>query len=144
MNRQDQVYPIRFSRARVVDARALAELHNVTAEDLTAKHGEGPWSTVTSEAQVLRAMRSDTVYAGWSVDQHLIGTFHLNTKKPWAIDPAYFTPCQRPLYLTAMAIHPDHQRRGYGRLALDCAIEFAKAWPADALRLDAYDDSAGG
>ncbi|HWC17231.1 MAG TPA: GNAT family N-acetyltransferase, partial [Terriglobales bacterium] len=46
------------------------------------------------------------------------GALRLATKKPWAINTAYFTAVDRPLYLTGMAVHPDHQRKGIGCLLL--------------------------
>ena len=67
----------------------------------------------------------------------------LATKKPWAIDVSYFTPCKCPLYLTGMAVSLAHQGQGLGRLALQDARDTADAWPADAIRLDAYDAEAG-
>jgi len=67
----------------------------------------------------------------------------LATKKPWAIDVAYFTAVQQPLYLTGMAVSIAHQGQGLGSLALDDACAIAQAWPADAIRLDAYDAAAG-
>lgn len=67
----------------------------------------------------------------------------LATKKPWAIDVSYFTPVKRPLYLTGMAVAVTHQGQGLGRLALEDAIEVARKWPADSIRLDAYDADAG-
>ncbi len=36
-----------------------------------------------------------------------------------------------------------HQGRGLGRLALADARDVAATWPADAIRLDAYDTEAG-
>jgi len=68
----------------------------------------------------------------------------LATKKPWAIDTSYFSACRRPLYLLAMAVTPARQRQGIGRLCLQEARRIAEAWPADAIRLDAYDAKAGG
>lgn len=73
----------------------------------------------------------------------IVGTLHLATKKPWAIHTAYFTPAKCPLYLTGMAVHPDLQRQGIGRLLLDQAGAMARDWPADAIRLDAFDAQAG-
>jgi GNAT superfamily N-acetyltransferase len=73
-----------------------------------------------------------------------VTSLRLQTKKPWAIDATYFTRVARPLYLTGMAVHPESQRRGAGRLALEDAHAVAGAWPADAIRLDAYDAAAGG
>jgi GNAT superfamily N-acetyltransferase len=42
-----------------------------------------------------------------------------------------------------MAVHPELQRRGVGRLLLKEAEALARAWPADAIRLDAFDAEAG-
>ena len=50
---------------------------------------------------------------------------------------------KRPLYLTGMAVSVSHQRQGLGRLALEDACTVAADWPADAIRLDAYDADAG-
>ena len=72
-----------------------------------------------------------------------VATFALGTRKPWAIDTSYFTPCERPLYLTSMSVRPDYQRRGVGRRCVAEIIRIARAWPADAVRLDAYDSPAG-
>jgi GNAT superfamily N-acetyltransferase len=55
----------------------------------------------------------------------------------------YFTPVRRPLYLLDMAVLPDLQGQGLGRRLLREAQAAAKSWPADALRLDAYDTPAG-
>jgi GNAT superfamily N-acetyltransferase len=49
----------------------------------------------------------------------------------------------KPLYLTGMAVHPDFQRKGVGRLLMKHAEVTARAWPADAIRLDAFDADAG-
>ena len=72
-----------------------------------------------------------------------IATFKLATKKPWAIDTRYFTPCRKPLYLTSMAVDPARQRHGIGRLCLEDARRVAREWPAQAIRLDAYNAPAG-
>ncbi len=77
-------------------------------------------------------------------DTDIVGVLRLATRKPWAIDTASFTPVQRPLYLTDMAVRPAVQRQGIGRRLLAEAIAVAKGWPADAIRLDAYDAPAGG
>ena len=42
-----------------------------------------------------------------------------------------------------MAVHPDLQRLGVGRLLMQEAEAHARAWPADAIRLDAFDNAAG-
>ncbi len=73
----------------------------------------------------------------------IVGTLRLATKKPWAIDTAYFTPVQKPLYLTGMAVHPEFQSKGVGRSLLKEAEAAARAWPADGIRLDAYEGEGG-
>ena len=42
-----------------------------------------------------------------------------------------------------MAVHPDWQRKGIGRLCFDEVKRIGKSMPADAIRLDAYDAEAG-
>jgi len=42
-----------------------------------------------------------------------------------------------------MAVSVAHQGQGLGRQALEDARAVASAWPADAIRLDAYDADAG-
>jgi GNAT superfamily N-acetyltransferase len=124
------------------DAAALAALHITVARHLTEVHGTGPWSSQTSEKGVLFAMRHSRVLVAREGDE-IVATFRLATKKPWAIDASYFTKCTTPLYLLAMAVSPARQRQGIGRRCLDEASRIAKAWPADAIRLDAYDAYAG-
>jgi GNAT superfamily N-acetyltransferase len=75
--------------------------------------------------------------------RHVVTVLRLAAKKPWAIDISCFTPVKRPLYLTGLAIAVTHQGQGIGRLAIEDARAAASAWPADAIRLDAYDAEAG-
>lgn len=123
-------------------AAAIAALRTAVAENLTARHGPGPWSSATTEKGVLFAMRNSAVYVATRRNQ-VITTLTLGTKKPWAIDRKYFSPAKRPLYLVAMAVHPDWQRQGVGRLCIEEAKRLAKEWPGDAIFLDAYDATAG-
>jgi GNAT superfamily N-acetyltransferase len=124
------------------DAVILAALHTAIAERLTARHGSGPWSSKTSEKGVLYAMRVSQVFVAREGSE-IVGTLQLATKKPWAIDTSYFASCEKPLYLLGMAVAPGKQRQGIGRRCLEAAKELAKTWPADAIRLDAYDAEAG-
>jgi GNAT superfamily N-acetyltransferase len=75
--------------------------------------------------------------------KRIVSVLRLATRKPWAIDTTWFTPVKRPLYLTGMAISVERQGEGVGRLAIDDAVAVANTWPADAIRLDAYDAEAG-
>lgn len=120
----------------------LAGLQNAAAGALTARFGEGHWSSLGNERGAVLAQRHARVRVGRSGKQ-ILTVLRLATKKPWAIDVSYFTPVRRPLYLTGMAVSVAHQSRGLGRLALEDARAIAVAWPADAIRLDAYDAAAG-
>jgi len=73
----------------------------------------------------------------------IVSAIRLQTKKPWAIDIAYFTPVGRAIYLTGMVVDVAMQGRGVGRAALADAEAIVNAWPAGAIRLDAYDAEAG-
>lgn len=64
-------------------------------------------------------------------------------QKAVAIGEAYFSVVHQPVYLHDMAVEPFQQRQGVGRRLLEEAKAVARAWPADGLRLDAYDSPAG-
>lgn len=134
-----------FASANDSDAAALAALHSAVAHDLTRRFGQGFWSLAQSERAVLADMRRPKFSRILIVraSRRIIGTLRLATKKPWAIDTAYFTRVERPLYLTGMAVHPNFQRAGVGRLLMKEAEALARSWPADAIRLDAFDADAG-
>ena len=87
-------------------------------------------------------MRTSQVFVACE-GAEIIATLRLTTKKPWAIDTSYFTKCDKPLYLLAMAVAPTKQRQALGRQCWEEVKRIAKAWPADAIRLDAYDADAG-
>jgi GNAT superfamily N-acetyltransferase len=131
-----------FAEGIADDASELAALHTAVAEHLTGLYGRGPWSNRTSEKSVLSAMRRSRVLVARQGGK-IVGTLRLGTKKPWAIDPSYFSKSRKPLYLLAMAVLPQKQRQGLGRRCLEEAQRIARAWPADAVRLDAYDAHAG-
>ena len=120
----------------------IAALRNAVAEALTARFGAGHWSSFVSERNAALAQRHARVRVGVA-NTRVVTVLRLATKKPWAIDVSYFTPVKRPVYLTGMAISVAHQGQGLGRLAMEDARVAAGAWPADAIRLDAYDAAAG-
>jgi 8-oxo-dGTP diphosphatase len=124
------------------DIPALVALHAATAAELTRRHGEGPWTSSASERGVAHQMRLGRIFVGREAGE-IVATLRLGARKPWAIDRSHFTPSRAPLYLTDMAVSPAVQRRGFGRRALDEAQRIARAWPADTIRLDAYDAEAG-
>jgi GNAT superfamily N-acetyltransferase len=133
---------LRFRDATPEDVARIAALQNAAAGALTARFGPGHWSSLPTERGAALAQRHARVRVGVS-DGRVLTVLRLATKKPWAIDVSYFTPVKRPLYLTGMAISVAEQGRGLGRLAIEDACATAAVWPADAIRLDAYDADAG-
>jgi GNAT superfamily N-acetyltransferase len=126
----------------------VAEIVAVTraaGENLARRHGEGVWLGGVSEGMerynIGRPKFSKTLIA--RAGREAIGIARLATKKPWAIDVGYFTKAAKPIYLAGMAVHPNWQGKGVGRTLLEEAEVVARAWPADAIRLDAFDGPAG-
>ncbi|HEY9506282.1 MAG TPA: GNAT family N-acetyltransferase [Gemmatimonadales bacterium] len=133
---------LKFRDANLDDVPAIAALQNAAAGALTARFGPGPWSTTVTERGAALELRHARSRVG-SEGKRILTVLRLATKKPWAIDVSCFTAVKRPLYLTGMAVSVAHQRQGLGGRALEDAREIAEAWPADAIRLDAYDAEAG-
>jgi GNAT superfamily N-acetyltransferase len=133
---------VKSEHARVEDASDIVILRAAVAGRLSAQYGQGPWSGISTEKGVRFDLRNSTVFV---VRQRgkLIATWRLATKKPWAIDRSYFTAVRRPLYLLSMAVIPDLQRQGIGRQCVEEISRIGRQWPADAIRLDAYDAPAG-
>lgn len=133
---------LKFRDAKPEDVPMIAALQNAAAGALTARFGEGHWSSLVTERGVDTSTRHARRRVGIS-GKRVLTVLRLATKKPWAIDVSYFTPVKRPLYLTGMAVSVARQGQGLGRRALEDAIAVARSWPADAIRLDAYDADAG-
>jgi ribosomal protein S18 acetylase RimI-like enzyme len=133
---------LKFRDATLDDVAAIAGLQNAAAGALTARFGLGPWSSLVSERGAALAQRHARVRVGRD-GKRILTVLRLAAKKPWAIDVSYFTPVERPVYLTGMAVSVAQQGQGLGSMALEDACTIAEEWPADAVRLDAYDANAG-
>jgi GNAT superfamily N-acetyltransferase len=133
---------VTLTDATVADVSKLVNLRLAVSERLRSDLGPGIWATGVTEKGILFAMRSSRVLVVRDRER-IVGSLRLGTKKPWAIDKSYFTECARPLYLTDMHVAPDRQRCGIGRAMLLETADIARAWPADAIRLDAFDLPAG-
>jgi GNAT superfamily N-acetyltransferase len=133
---------VTFAEAAESDAAAIAALRNAAADGLTLRFGKGHWSGQVTERGVRNALRDATLVVG-RAGRRMVAVARLGTRKPWAIDATCFTPCSRPLYLTDMAVDPHLQGTGIGRSCVAAVIRLAEEWPADAIRLDAYDGAAG-
>jgi hypothetical protein len=85
-----------MARANTEDAAAIAAIRVAAADRLTRDFGDGHWSAHTNEDAVARDIKASTVLV--ARDRGIIvGTLTLQTKRPWAIDPQFFTPCRKPL-----------------------------------------------
>lgn len=131
-----------LAEATTDDALAIAAVRSRAADALTKEFGDGHWSAPATEKGVLFSMRYASVLLARNSGR-IVGTLRLANKKPWAIDPEYFTPVKRPIYLTDMAVDPAAQRKGVGRALIDRALAVARDWPANSIRLDAYNAPAG-
>jgi ribosomal protein S18 acetylase RimI-like enzyme len=133
---------ISITTASDTDAAAIAAFRTSVAEPLTDQYGKGHWSSCVIEKTVLRNIKTSRVLVARN-NRDIIGMLRLEKKKPWAIDPAYFTSVGLALYLHDMAVAPDLQHRGIGRRLIKKGMAVARAWPSDAIRLDAYEAAAG-
>jgi GNAT superfamily N-acetyltransferase len=131
-----------FGDATQRDADVLTRLHAETAAALTERFGEGPWSRPGE----VKRVEPPSAFHRLRVGRHrgqVVTALRLQTKKPWAIDVAYFTPVPKAIYLTGMVTALRYHGKGLGRSALDDAQRITREWPADAIRLDAWDADAG-
>jgi GNAT superfamily N-acetyltransferase len=133
---------VKLREAAERDVLNIAQLRTAAAETLTKRFGVGHWSGIATEKAVRFDMRNSKVFVAVHRSR-LVATLRLATKKPWAIDRTYFNASKRPLYLLSMAVTPDLQRQGIGRQCVEEIREICRRWPADAIRLDAYDTPAG-
>ena len=124
------------------DASSIAALRAATASHLTRTFGQGHWSHIVTARAVSRDLKTSCVLVARR-GASIVATLTLATRKPWAIDPAYFTTVPKALYLQAMAVAPELQRQGIGRDLVREAMVVAGVWPSQAIRLDAYDAPAG-
>jgi GNAT superfamily N-acetyltransferase len=132
--------PLSVRSAVEADAAGIAALRTRTGMHLAQRYGLRP-SCVT-EKSVLRGIATSRVLIACTRGV-VVATVCLATKKPWAIDLAYFTPVPKALYLHDMAVEPDHQGKGIGRALVEEAKNQSRAWPSQAVRLDAYDAAHG-
>lgn len=134
--------PLTLAKAHAKDVADIAALRVAVAERLTRDFGKGHWSSGGTESGVIRDMATPGLFIVRDAG-HVVATLRLAAKKPWAIDPSYFSASAAPLYITSMAVDPERQRQGIGRACMTEALKIAREKAADAVRLDAYDAPAG-
>jgi GNAT superfamily N-acetyltransferase len=133
---------VRMDIATPEDIPGIVAVRVNAAEDLTERFGGGHWSGHATDRGVAWDMRQGKVLVARRGNS-IVGTLKIATRKPWAIDVSWFTPRQRPWYLTNMAVDPAHQGKGIGTRCVLEAVRLAKEWDGEVVRLDAYDAVAG-
>jgi GNAT superfamily N-acetyltransferase len=131
-----------FRLATDADVSELLKLRLAVDKDQAQRFGENRWSTSISKKSVARWIRSSRILVAQRRGQ-IIAAVRMETKKPWAVDLQYFTPVAKAVYLHDVNVDPQVQRLGIGRRLIERAKGFARRWPVDAMRLDAYDGPAG-
>jgi GNAT superfamily N-acetyltransferase len=133
---------VRFALAAREHADEIANLRTAAGAALAKKHGPGHWAGISTDAGVMRDIRASQVLIVIGRGR-IAGTLTLQKKKPWAIDPSFFTAVARPVYLINMAVLPRWQGKGVGRALLKEADRMAVEAGYGAIRLDAYEGPAG-
>ena len=131
---------VEIVQASEADIARIAAVRNAAGEDLARRFGARV--SCVNEAAVKRGLSAARVLVVRSGNA-IVATLRLATKKPWAIDVSYFTAVERAIYLHDMAVDPACQRQGIGRALVEEAKTIARSWPAEAIRLDAYDAPHG-
>jgi GNAT superfamily N-acetyltransferase len=86
---------------------------------------------------VVRNLRASHVLIARQ-ESRVVGTVRLVVAEQSAIDSNAFTPVDTALYVLGLAVAREARGQGIGRRLMEAAKEAARAWPADALWLDAY------
>jgi GNAT superfamily N-acetyltransferase len=131
-----------FRFATEADIPALLNLRLAVKDDQERRFGMEQWSPAISVNSVTRGLRSSRVLVAVQRGG-IVGTLRMASRKPWAIALQSFTPVANAVYLHDVSVEPRLQRSGIGEQLLERAKVVARAWPAEAIRLDAYDGPSG-
>ena len=131
-----------FRLATTADIAAIVQLRLAIDAEQARRFGDDRWSTTINERSVARGLKSSRTLVA-TRSGRIVAAVRMETKKPWAIDLAYFTPAYPAVYLHDVNVHPRLQGTGIGRLLLERAREAAGEWPVEAIRVDTYDGAAG-
>lgn len=129
--------------ATEADIPELLQLRLSVDADQALRFGNDRWSPTINEKSVTRALKSSRVLVARRSGR-IFGALRMETRKPWAIDLAYFTPVASAVYLHDVDVDPRVQRSGVGRRLMEHAAVVARELPVEAIRLDAYDGPSGG
>jgi GNAT superfamily N-acetyltransferase len=113
------------------------------ASDLTARFGEGHWSTAPSLEALRRYVDEGALYVA-RLGTVAVGTLRLSNRKIGFYRSDWFTnPQDDAAYVLDMAVDPAHQRCGIGHRSMAIAEDLARTQELKAIRLDAYGGPAG-
>jgi GNAT superfamily N-acetyltransferase len=134
---------VRLRQAGLDDIKSVRGILAAAAADLTTRFGEGHWSGVRAFETLRKYAGSGTLFV-IEADAISVGTLRLTDRKIGFYHNAWFARPKDPAgYLLDMAVHPEQQRRGLGRRAMDMAEQLARKSGLCAIRLDAYQGPAG-
>lgn len=136
------VQGLTFRFADHEDVPELLALRLLIDSEHERRFGDARWSTTINENSVARGLKTGRVLMAIQAGK-CVGAVRMETRKPWAIDLAYFTPAQRALYLHDVNVEPPLQGRGIGRALIEEVKSIAQQWPVGAIRLDAFDGASG-
>lgn len=131
-----------ISIADSIDAHAIVGLRTAVAHDMSQTFGAGPWAASPNFSEVAQQLRVSHALVARRQGE-IVGTVRLVVANQSAIDTSAFTAVETALYVLGLAVAPDSRGMGVGRRLMDAAKDAARAWPAGALWLDAYDNAAG-
>ncbi len=134
---------VNIRRARLSEVMDIYKLRKEAAEELTRKHGKGPWSKISLLGTVLSKLTDNTLFVVVE-DGNLAGTFTLDVEKTDRESKPWFKRQSAPAcYLRNMSIDPKFQGKGLGRSALYEIESRARKLRVKAVRLDSYVGSGG-
>ena len=73
----------------------------------------------------------------------IVGTVRLIRANPVLLDVSAFTPVDVAMYLIGLVVASPSRGQGVGRALVQACKDIARAWPAQALWLDTYENAAG-
>jgi GNAT superfamily N-acetyltransferase len=133
----------RLRQAGLDDVAAILDILAAAAADLTARFGDGHWSTVRAIETLQKYADNGDLYVV-EANSISVGTLRLTDRKIGFYKQDWFARPQDPAgYLIDMAVHPHHQRRGIGRRSMQLTEQLARRAGLRAIRLDAYQGPAG-
>lgn len=134
---------VNIRRARLSEVLDVYKLRKAAADELTRKHGKGPWSKISLLSSLLSKVTDNTLFVVVE-DGVLAGTFTLDVEKTDRESKPWFTRQSTPAcYLRNMSIDPKFQGKGLGRSALYEIESRARKLRVKSVRLDSFVGAGG-